>query len=242
MNQQSIEGIVRLGLENLMRTCPGTVAPSGRTNLGANLSFYVGAALLYRGLTIIQEWPCGRAEHFDMVAFHPQESTLVVTEAKRLWAVHGDEDAVRVRLDVDRVNRIIGPDKPLVRWSYSDKKEMPLAATRVFGVALASVSGAGADEAKRHSRTPWGRTRPADWRVQLRSARGRKLHRVLSGLDHQVAPPLRPSRHRAVLFVRPQESGARRAGRASTTGARARPSRHARRCTRAPWTAGQGRA
>jgi hypothetical protein len=150
MNQQSIEGIVRLGLENLMRHALELWPRQDEQILERNLSFYVGAALLERGFTIIQEWPCGRAEHFDMVAFHPQESTLLVTEAKRLWAVHGDEDAVRVRLDVDRINRIIGPDKSLPRWSYSDKTEMPLAATRVFGVALASVSGAGADEAKKH--------------------------------------------------------------------------------------------
>jgi hypothetical protein len=150
MNQQSIEGIVRLGLRNLMDQTLELWPRHDEQILERNLSFYVGAALLERGFTIIQEWPCGRDEHFDMVAFHRQESTLLVLEAKRLWTLHGVGDAGKVKLDVDRIGRFVGPDKPLVIWSYSDKKEMPLAATHLFEVVLTSVSGADADQAKKH--------------------------------------------------------------------------------------------
>jgi hypothetical protein len=144
MNQQSVEKIVQRGLRNLMGHARKLWPRQDPQILERNLSFYVGAAFLKQGFTIFQEWPCGDKEHFDMVAFHPQESTLLVLEAKRLWAMHGDGDAEKVGDDVHRIDEHA---RSLECWSYAEKRVVPLEATEMFGVALASVSGADAREA-----------------------------------------------------------------------------------------------
>jgi hypothetical protein len=145
MTQQSMERIVHLGLENLMRHARILWPRDDHQILERNLSFYVGAALLEQGFTIVQEWPCGGDEHLDMVALHPQESTLLVLEAKRLWAIHRDGDVEKVMDDARRIDERV---KSLECWSYATKKPARLEWAHAFGVVLASVSGANAEEAK----------------------------------------------------------------------------------------------
>lgn len=139
VDHKQISGMVEKGLDRLMKITLDLWPDDNQQILERNLSFYAGIGLVEGGFAIVQEWPLAGNQHLDMVAYYPnQGGTLVVVESKRIWQSHGQADVKAVETDIARINK---ESIELRRWSYQLGKQVPLAAARIFGVALASASG-----------------------------------------------------------------------------------------------------
>jgi hypothetical protein len=145
--EREIRQLVGAGMSRLMGATDVLWPGMDRQLPERNLSLYVAHEFISRDYTTLTEWPLGRDERLDLVAYRPVDRVMVLLESKRAWG--RSQEINSLWADAERLERAATtmdawtsePSAP-TQW----KRATPDA---VFGVVLVSSTDVTAFDASK---------------------------------------------------------------------------------------------
>ena len=131
-SKEEVCRLINAGLSRLVKETDVLWPGSDAQLPERNLSLYVAHELLNSGYTAMTEWPFNRNEHIDLVAFEPQERTLLLVESKRSW-----HRALEIGWLCDDVERCERAARCLDAWTRGKAEQwQKIDPCEIFGAVL----------------------------------------------------------------------------------------------------------